>query len=198
MLKNQKEKAKGSPSALPSPQKPQKSEGSKEKVVSLAKKLALRQGGIRLNIVHFTNIQKAIKRCCDPRFTILLYRSFMYRIAERIANETQSKALCTGENLAQVASQTLENLTVVDRLTQHLTLRPLMTYDKDQIVEIARKIDTFDLSTLPFEDCCTLFVPKNPITKARPIDVKNQEVHLNVELLVSEAVAHREMIDLGA
>ncbi|MEE2788172.1 MAG: tRNA uracil 4-sulfurtransferase ThiI [Myxococcota bacterium] len=170
------------------------SDGSREKVLNLAQKLGRRQGGMHVHVVHFTPIQKMIKQHCDQRFSVLLYRRFMYRIADRIATETQAKAICTGENLAQVASQTLENLRAVDEVTTHLTLRPLITYDKDEIVRLARRIGTFDLSVLPFDDCCTLFVPKNPITKSRPEDVAAQEQLLNVELLVADAVDQREII----
>ena len=172
------------------------SEASKDKVEELARKLAPRQGFLRLLVIPFTDIQKAIKADCDRRFTVILYRRFMYRIADAIAQATGSVALCTGENLAQVASQTLENLTVVDTLTSRLTLRPLITFDKDEIVRIARHIDTFDTSVLPHDDCCTLFVPKHPITKARLIDVENAETPLSVDQLVADAVSQRDVIDI--
>ncbi|MBU1429904.1 tRNA 4-thiouridine(8) synthase ThiI [Myxococcota bacterium] len=172
-------------------------EPSKDKVIQLANRLAPRQGGMRLYIIYFTEIQKAIRAACDPRFTVLLYRRFMYRLAAEIAEGRKALALCTGENLGQVASQTLENLTAVDRLTPLLTLRPVLAFDKEEIIEVARRIDTFDISTLPFDDCCTLFIPDNPIIHAQIKALEIEEAKLDVPALVQEALVKSEMLKLS-
>ena len=132
------------------------------------------------------------------RLTVLLYRRFMYRIAARLAKRRKCRALCTGENLGQVASQTLENLTVVDRLTDLLTLRPLITFDKVEIMAIALRIGTYDTSVLPYDDCCTLFVPRNPAIKASIKALEKAERRLEVEALVEQALAATEEVRLGA
>jgi len=172
------------------------SEVSREKVEALGRKLAPRQGGMTLNVVPFTEIQKAIKANCDGRLTVLLYRRFMYRIADRVAVAAGANALCTGENLAQVASQTLENLNIVDRVTSRITLRPLITYDKAEIVAISRRIGTFETSILPHDDCCTLFVPKHPVTKGRLDILEAAEADLPVEDLINAAIDGIERVSL--
>ncbi len=173
------------------------SAASRDKVETLARRLATRQNGMRLHVVHFTEIQKAIKAAGGDRLTVLLYRRFMYRIAARLAKRRKCRALCTGENLGQVASQTLENLTVVDRLTDLLTLRPLITFDKLEIMAIARRIGTYDTSVLPYDDCCTLFVPRNPAIKASIKSLEKAERRLEVEALVEQALAATEEVRLG-
>lgn len=172
------------------------SEASREKVEALARRLAPRQGGLRLHVVPFTDIQTAIRQRCEPRHTVLLYRRFMYRIAAALAGRIGADALCTGENLGQVASQTLENLALVDRLTDRLTLRPLLTHDKQETVEIARRIGTYELSIQPFDDCCTLFVPKHPTLRAPARVLEAQETRLDVDHLVRSALARTEVVDL--
>lgn len=172
------------------------SEASKDKVISLAEKLATRQSKLRLHVVHFTEIQKAIKKHCEPRYTVLLYRRFMYRIANQWAEEQHYDALVTGENLGQVASQTIPNLRVVDDITQKVVLRPLITYDKQEIIKVAEQIDTFSISIQPFDDCCTLFVPDKPSTKARVFELEYEEAKLDVETLVQAAIEEIELIEL--
>lgn len=162
---------------------------SREKVVALARKLAPRQGGLTLHVVPFTACQTAIRKRCDERHTVVLYRRLMYRIAAALADQRNAVALCTGESLGQVASQTLENLSLVDRLTGRLTLRPLVTYDKLETIAIARRIDTFELSIQPFEDCCTLFVPRNPSIRAPRAVIEAEEAKLDVAGLVGAALA---------
>ncbi len=172
------------------------SEASRDKVETLARSLAPRQSGLRLHVVHFTEIQKAIKEHCDRRMTVLLYRRFMYRIAARLAAQRRCQALATGENLGQVASQTLENLTVVDGLDPILTLRPLITFDKQEIMALARGIDTYDVSILPHDDCCTLFVPRNPTLRGSNRELEAQEERLEVEALIEEAIEATEVVRL--
>ncbi len=172
------------------------SEASREKVIELGRTLAKRQDGMNLHVIPFTEIQKAIKAHCDPRMTVILYRRFMYRIAAKMAQKKKCRALCTGENLAQVASQTLENLQIVDQVTPLITLRPLIAFDKDQIVRLARKIGTFDTSVLPYDDCCTLFVPKYPVTRAKPWIVDSAEQALEIDALVDDAIHRAETVRL--
>ncbi len=110
------------------------------------------------------------------------------RIADRIADKTHIKAMVTGENLGQVASQTLENMAVIAEPTDKLVLRPLITYDKIETISIARAIETFEISILPYEDCCTIFVPSSPVTKARMIDIQRVEAGLDFDEIVREAL----------
>ncbi len=170
------------------------SEASRDKVEVLAKNLAQRQTALRLHVVPFTEIQKAIKANCNSKYTVLLYRRFMYRIAAAIARRRGLATLCTGENLAQVASQTMANLALVDRLTDRMTLRPLLTYDKGEIIEVARRIGTFETSILPHDDCCTLFVPRNPATRARIEVLEHEETRLPLTELVRAAVQNTETV----
>ena len=143
---------------------------------------------MNLHVVPFTEIQKAIKNQCDPRLTVILYRRFMYRIAARLAQAKACQALCTGESLAQVASQTLENLHIVDQVTPLMTLRPLISFDKEQIVSLSRELGTFDTSVLPYDDCCTLFVPKFPSTRTKLWVVEAAEENLDIDALVADAI----------
>ena len=173
------------------------SEASKDKVEALARKLAHRQSKLRLHVVPFTVIQKAIKKNCNAKYTVLLYRRFMYRIASQWAQRYHYDALVTGENVGQVASQTLANLQVVDQISDVLTLRPLLSYDKREIISVAEQINTFETSILPYDDCCTLFVPEHPATKAKHETLVHEEEKLDVEALVNEAIEHLETIELN-
>ena len=164
-------------------------EETREKVETLGRVLAARQGALRLFVVRFTEIQKAIKLHCEPAHTVLLYRRFMYRIAARIADQRRSIALCTGESLGQVASQTLQNLRVVDKVTDALTLRPVLTYDKQEIIRLARQLGTYETSILPYDDCCTLFVPTNPTIRGHARTLQIQEQKLELTALIDEALA---------
>ena len=174
------------------------SEASRDKVEALAKKLARRQSKLRLTVVPFTEIQKAIKKNCNANYTVLLYRRFMYRIASQWAQRYFYDALVTGENVGQVASQTLPNLQVVDRISDVLTLRPLLAYDKREIIRVAESIDTFELSILPHDDCCTLFVPDHPATRATHKQLSGEEHNLDVQKLVDEALANVETVEISA
>ena len=168
-----------------------------DKVVELGTILARSQGAMTLHSVYFTAIQKAIKQHCESKHTVLLYRRFMYRIADRVARDRRCKALVTGENLGQVASQTIENLNVVDQLATRVVMRPLLTYDKSQVMDLARAIDTYDVSIRPFDDCCTLFMPKSPTTRGKAHIIAGQERRLDVDALVEEAIERAELIELG-
>ncbi|HNR79042.1 MAG TPA: tRNA uracil 4-sulfurtransferase ThiI [Mesotoga infera] len=161
-----------------------------EKVLSLAKRLSLFNGGRMLKFysVHFTQAQMAIHRHVQERYSLVCQRRLMMRIADRIADKTHIKAMVTGENLGQVASQTLENMAVIAEPTDKLVLRPLITYDKIETISIARAIETFEISILPYEDCCTIFVPSSPVTKARMIDIQRVEAGLDFDEIVREAL----------
>jgi thiamine biosynthesis protein ThiI len=167
---------------------------TRDKVAALARKLAAWQGEIALRVVPFTEAQKAIRDAGDPRLAVVLYRRMMMRVAERLARARGALALVTGEALAQVASQTLENLGVIGAATTLPILRPLIGHDKLDTIALARRIDTYELSIAPYEDCCSLFVPEHPETKAKPEAVARLEARLDVPALVEQCVAGVETI----
>ncbi len=167
---------------------PYTSERAKDKVLQLASKVAAYSGPIRVHVVPFTHIQELIRDNCKEDYSTLVMRAFMMRIADRLAKNNGCGCLITGESLGQVASQTLEALNVTDTYSDTCVLRPLIGMDKIEIIEIARKIDTFDTSILPYEDCCTVFTPKHPKTKPHREDVKEQVELLDAEALIDEAV----------
>jgi thiamine biosynthesis protein ThiI len=166
------------------------------KVRELGQLLASAQGGLLLHNVYFTNIQKAIKKHCEAKHTVLLYRRFMYRIADQMAQMRRCGALVTGESLGQVASQTIENLDLVNRNCERIVFRPLLTYDKRQVMDLARQIGSYDISIRPFDDCCTLFLPKNPTTRGKLHIIEAQERRLDVDALIAEAIERSERFKL--
>ena len=168
---------------------PYTSEQAKQKVLDLAKLLTDYCGRLTVEIVPFTHIQEEIRAKCPEEYFTLIMRRFMMRIAEAIAEQNGCAALVTGEDLGQVASQTMEALRVTEAVVDLPVLRPLIGMDKKDIVEIARKIGTFDTSILPYEDCCTVFTPRHPKTKPKLEDVEAAEAALDVDTLVAEALA---------
>ena len=164
------------------------SERALQKVRELAQKLAMWGGTIRLHVVPFTEIQTKIREKCPEDYLITIMRRFMMRVSERIAEETKAKALATGESLGQVASQTLESMDTINKVISIPLLRPLVAMDKTEITELSRKIDTYELSILPYEDCCTVFTPKNPVTRPKSYVAERFERALDVEALVDAAV----------
>lgn len=158
------------------------------KVKSLLEKVSLYSGTIRLGIVPFTEIQQEIAEKCPEEFFTLIMRRMMMRISERLARERSCLALITGESLGQVASQTLPALAVTDIVCDMPVLRPLIGMDKDEIVEISRKIDTFDISIQPYEDCCTVFTPRHPKTRPTIEQCLKAEENLDIEKLIEKAV----------
>ncbi len=136
---------------------------AREKVVQLSRKLAKYKDSIRLMIVPFTEIQEAIYKHCNPDYTITIMRRMMYRIMESLAKKYKALSIINGESVGQVASQTLESMYVINSVTSMPVIRPVACFDKLEIIELAKKIDTYDISILPFEDCCTVFVPKHPV-----------------------------------
>ena len=173
---------------------PYTSEQAKEKVLELAKILTGYCGRLAVEIVPFTHIQEEIRANCPEEYFTLIMRRFMMRISERIAFQNGCKALVTGENLGQVASQTMEALRVTEDCVSLPVLRPLIGMDKTDIVQIARRIGTFETSILPYEDCCTVFTPRHPRTKPKLEDVLQVESVLDVQTLVDEAFSSREIV----
>jgi thiamine biosynthesis protein ThiI len=167
---------------------PYTSEMSKEKVLTLANILTGYCGRLMVEIVPFTRIQEEIRRSCPEGYLTVIMRRFMMRIAERVAESNGCTALVTGENLGQVASQTAEALAVTEQCVTLPVFRPLIAFDKKEIVERARLIGTYETSILPYEDCCTVFTPRRPRTKPRLTDVQAAESTLDIETLVEEAV----------
>ncbi|NCC67150.1 MAG: tRNA 4-thiouridine(8) synthase ThiI [Clostridia bacterium] len=173
---------------------PYTSERAREKVLQLTEKLTECCGRLTVEIVPFTHIQEEIRDKCPEEYFTLIMRRFMMRISEQIAEMNGCKALVTGENLGQVASQTMEALRVTEQCISLPVLRPLIGMDKKDIIEIARRIGTFDTSILPYEDCCTVFTPRHPRTKPKVEDVLEVEKALDVEALIVEALAGREQV----
>ena len=167
---------------------PYTSELAKQKVLDLAKILTDYCGRMTVEVVPFTHIQTEIRDKCPEEYFTLIMRRFMMRIAQGVADRNGAKALVTGENLGQVASQTMEALGCTEAVCRLPVLRPLIGFDKEEIVRLARKIGTFELSTLPYEDCCTVFTPRHPRTKPRIDAVEEAEAVLDIDGLVKEAL----------
>ena len=170
---------------------------AREKVEELAHILAGYTGGLDLHVVSVTHIQEAIHKYCPAEMMITLLRRFMMRIAERLCRQTGAQCIVTGESLGQVASQTIEGMTSSGSVVHELPiLRPLVGFDKTEIVERAREIGTFETSILPYEDCCTVFLPKHPLIRPDLAKVAEQEKKLDVEALVAEALASAELVEI--
>ena len=167
---------------------PYTSPQSEEKVHNLLRQVSRYSGNITLFTVGFTEIQEEIRDKCPEDLFTLIMRRFMMRIAQRIAEKEESKALITGESLGQVASQTLNALACTDAVVSMPVFRPLIGLDKDEIIKVSRKIDTFDISIEPYEDCCTVFTPKHPKTKPQISVLENAEKALDVEALITRAI----------
>ena len=175
---------------------PYTSQAAKEKVVELGRLLTAYCGRMTLEVVPFTHIQEEIRDKCPEEYFTLIMRRFMMRIATRIAKDNGAKAIVTGENLGQVASQTMEAMASTQAVTPLPTLQPLVGMDKEEIVQWARRIGTFDTSILPYEDCCTVFTPRHPRTRPKLSEVEAVEAALDVTALVDEALAGIERIRL--
>ena len=173
---------------------PYTSELAREKVLRLAQELTPWCGRLAVFIIPFTEIQEEIRRKCPEDHFTLIMRRFMMRLANELALELRCRALVTGENLGQVASQTMQALAVSEDVTTMPVLRPLIGMDKEEIVKIARHIGTFDTSILPYEDCCTVFTPRHPKTKPSVEEAREYEAALDVEGLCRRAMENREMI----
>lgn len=167
---------------------PYTSEAAKEKVFDLTRKLVPWCGRLTVHVVPFTRIQEEMRRVVPEEYFTLVMRRFMMRIAEQVAQRTGCGALITGESLGQVASQTMQAMACTNAVCTLPVFRPLIGMDKEEIVRVARKIDTFDISILPYEDCCTVFTPKHPRTRPQLEEVEAAESGLDIDALVAEAV----------
>lgn len=176
---------------------PYTSEMAKQKVVDLAGIVKNYSGPIVLHVIPFTDVQLKIHEKCPAELMITIMRRFMMRIAERIAKANSCGALITGESLGQVASQTMESITVTNGVIEDLPVfRPLIGMDKTEIMDIARNIVTYDTSILPYEDCCTVFLPKNPVIRPKLETVLKAEAKLDVETLIAACIENQEIINV--
>lgn len=173
---------------------PYTSERARDKVVDLARIVSRYSGPIKLHLVPFTEIQLAIYEKCPPKETTVLMRRLMMKIAQLWAEKDGSRALITGEALGQVASQTLESLCVTDDAVTMPVFRPLIGFDKNDIVAIAKKIDTFNTSILPYEDCCTVFVPQHPVTKPEVQKMRESEALVDFSEMIRRAIENTETV----
>ena len=177
---------------------PYTSERAKQKVVDLAKLVARYSGPIRLHVVNFTDIQLYIYDQCPHEELTIIMRRYMMRIAEHFAKESGCLGLITGESIGQVASQTLQSLAATNEVCTIPVYRPVIGFDKQEIVEISRKINTFETSIQPFEDCCTIFVAKHPVTKPNLNVIHRSETKLDekIDQLMKEAIETTEVIEI--
>ncbi len=174
---------------------PYTSDRAKEKVIDLARLMSAYTGEIRLHVVPFTEIQLDIIEKCPKNYLTIIMRRLMMRIAEKISVQNNSSALITGESIGQVASQTMESLVVTDNAVNMPVFRPCIGMDKEEIVTISKKIDTYETSILPFEDCCTIFVPKHPKTKPNVSEIEEAEKLLtDPEGMMDKAIEESELI----
>ena len=176
---------------------PYTSERAKEKVLELARILSEYCGKLRVMVVPFTEIQMQIHEKCPENFTTLIMRRFMMRIAEQLAQREGAQALITGESIGQVASQTMEALTCTDEVAGMPVFRPLLGMDKSEIIARAEEIGTFETSSLPYEDCCTIFTPKHPATHPRKELARKAEGLLDADALIAAAIEGTEVIEVG-
>ncbi|TDM04541.1 tRNA uracil 4-sulfurtransferase ThiI [Macrococcus carouselicus] len=172
------------------------SDEAKQKVIDLTRIMAETAGEIKLHLVPFTDIQKTIHKVIPENMTMTSTRRMMLAIAEQVANQIGAQAIVNGENLGQVASQTLGSMHAINAVTSMPILRPLLTLDKDEIILKAKDIGTFETSIKPFEDCCTIFTPKNPKTNPKLEKVEKFESKYNFDTMIQEAIANTEVMTL--
>ena len=176
---------------------PYTSEQARDKVIKLAKLLCEYVGEIKLHIVSFTRVQEEIHKRCKSEFMITIMRRIMMRVAERLCKANNLGAIVTGESLGQVASQTMQSMTVTGNVVKELPVfRPCIAMDKEDIIAISKDIDTYDTSILPYEDCCTVFLPKNPVIKPTIKQAEQEESYLNIDSLVEECINREEVITI--
>ena len=167
---------------------PYTSRRAQEKVEELARQISIYCGDFKLHIVNLLPVQEEIIKTCPEEETTILVRRFMMKIAEKVGEQTGAKTLITGESLGQVASQTTESIVCTDQSVAMPVLRPLIAMDKVDIMDVAKKIGTYETSILPYEDCCTVFLPKHPVTRPKLESILHSEEKLNVDKLVAEAM----------
>jgi len=176
--------------------RPHTSIEARNKVIELARKLERYNSNGKLMIVNFTKIQETIYKNLDTDYLITIMRRMMYRIAERVAKRNKCLSIINGESVGQVASQTLSSMIAVNDVTNFPILRPLCSFDKLEIIDIAKKIDTYDISILPYEDCCTVFVPRHPVINPILKHIYDEESKIDFEPLIKEAINNIEIVDL--
>lgn len=176
--------------------RPHTSIEARNKVRDLARKLEKYNTNGKLMVVNFTKIQETIYKNLDTTYLITIMRRMMYRIAERVAKKNKCLAIVNGESVGQVASQTLASMIAVNDVTNYPILRPLCSFDKLDIIEISKKIDTYDISILPYEDCCTVFVPRHPVINPNLKHIYSEEAKIDFDTLINETVNTIEVIDL--
>lgn len=169
---------------------------ARNKVISLSKKLAKYSDKVNLHVVNFTPIQEEIYKNCHPNYCITIMRRMMYRIMEKLAKKYQAYAIINGESVGQVASQTLTSMSVINEVTNMPVLRPVACFDKLEIIDLAKKIDTYDISILPYEDCCTVFVPKHPVINPSLEQAKKEEEKFDFMSMIDDAVGGVDTIIL--
>ena len=174
---------------------PHTSEEAKNKVLKLASILNEYSGKVKVHIVPFTKIQEAIYKNCPDTYIITIMRRMMYKIAERYAKKIKAQIIINGESIGQVASQTLESMTCINSVTNMPVIRPVACFDKLEIIEIANKINTYETSILPYEDCCTIFVPKHPVIKPKLEKCEKYEKAFDFEKLLEETIQNIKVIE---
>ena len=173
---------------------PYTSEAAKQKVLTLAGMVSEYQGHMRVHIVNFTDLQLEIYKTAGDPYAVTLMRRMMYRLAQRIAENNRCLAIGTGESVGQVASQTLESIACINNVCTMPVFRPLICSDKIEIIDLARKIGTYETSILPYEDCCTIFDPKNPVTKPSIEKSEKYESRFDYESLIQKAIESEEIV----
>ena len=173
---------------------PHTSEAAKNKVIKLAQELSKYSGYVKLHVVNFTEIQETILKNCPHEYLITIMRRMMYRISERIAKNANAKVIVNGESIGQVASQTLTSMSVINETIKMPVIRPVACLDKIEIIEIAKKIGTYETSILPFEDCCTIFVPDHPVINPVSSLAQEYESSFDYEELIRKCVKEHEII----
>jgi len=171
---------------------------AKNKVIELAKKLAVYNNDIKLHVIKFTDIQTEILKKCPRDYLITIMRRMMYRITERVARMNNCKIIVNGESIGQVASQTLTSMNVINEVVRIPVIRPVACFDKLEIIDIAKKIDTYETSILPFEDCCTVFVPDHPVINPTFEKARESEKAFDFEELIYAAIKGHEVIKISA
>ncbi len=170
---------------------------AKNKVLELASKLALYNNDIKVHIIRFTDIQQAIYQNCPHAYLVTIMRRMMYRIAERIARMNNCKILVNGESIGQVASQTLTSMNVINETVRIPVIRPVACFDKLEIIDFAKKIGTYETSILPYEDCCTIFVPEHPVINPTFEEAREYEKNIDYEKMIYEAIKNHEVIRIS-
>ena len=167
---------------------------ARNKVIELSRKLCRYTKNIKLHIVPFTTIQEAIYKECNPEYCITIMRRMMYRIMEKLAKKNKGLVIVNGESIGQVASQTLTSMSVINEVTNMPVIRPVACLDKLEIIDIAKKIDTYDISILPYEDCCTVFVPKHPVINPSLKECLSNEEKFDYESMINDTINQVETL----